>query len=296
MAKKTVDRILERQSWLDPVAGWIQNAIGAVFRALGPLGRPLKDFLHGTTSLGHPLHPALTDVPLGAWTTGLVIDYLSITTDVVPRAGGTIALAVGLAAALGAAVTGYTDFHETFGLERRAAAAHGLWMTVVVVLETVSLVLRLVGGGLYGTAVGFATAGFVLASVGMYLGGHVVYGFGTMINRGAFVQGFRKTVEVGTPADFPDGEMRLVDAKGMAVLITRYHSQLYAISSVCSHAGGPLDKGKLDDDVVTCPWHGSRFCVRDGAVRGGPATFPQPQLGVREADGKVEVWVAEPLH
>jgi nitrite reductase/ring-hydroxylating ferredoxin subunit len=294
VAKKAIDRIIDRQRWLDPIAKWTQKTVEAVFRGLGPAGRPLKDFLHGTTSLRHPLHPALTDIPAGAWLTGVVADYVAISTDSFPRSAGTIALAVGLVVALGAAITGYTDFHETMGLERRTAIAHGLWMTAVFLIEAISLIFRLTGvSGLYPVAVALATVGLLLATVGMYVGGHVVYGFGTMVNRGAFSERFRNTVVVGKSEDFPEGQMRKVEANGTTVLVTRYRSDLFAISNVCSHAGGPLNEGTLEDDVVSCPWHGSRFCVRDGSVRGGPASFPQPQLGVREGDGKVEVWVAE---
>jgi nitrite reductase/ring-hydroxylating ferredoxin subunit len=90
--------------------------------------------------------------------------------------------------------------------------------------------------------------------------------------------------------------MKRVSASGMAVLMVRRGGQLHAISNVCSHAGGPLDEGSLDGDVVTCPWHGSRFDVRTGRVCGGPATFSQPALRVVEAAGRVSVELAEPLH
>jgi len=65
--------------------------------------------------------------------------------------------------------------------------------------------------------------------------------------------------------------------------------QFYAISATCSHAGGPLNEGTLDGDVVQYPWHGSRFCMRDGRVLTGPATVNQPRYDVRVRDGKVEI-------
>src|SRR5205807_6428824 len=144
---------------------------------------------------------------------------------------------------LGAVATGYTDFTETWGLERRTAFAHGLAMTTVFAFMTVSLVFRLVGSNaLYGPAVGLATAGLVLAGVGMYLGGHVVYRFGTQVNRWAFVEGgpTRAFVEVGRSEDFPEGEMKKVEAKGMPFLMVRLRGQMYGILNVCSHAGGQL--------------------------------------------------------
>ena len=61
------------------------------------------------------------------------------------------------------------------------------------------------------------------------------------------------------------------------------------MEDACSHNGGPLSEGTVDDGVVTCPWHGSQFRLRDGAVVGGPATFPQLRLESRVVDGQVEV-------
>jgi nitrite reductase/ring-hydroxylating ferredoxin subunit/uncharacterized membrane protein len=292
-----IDRILQDQKWLDRWAKPIQGFVQGFYKALGRPGKWLKDVLHGTKILGHPLHPALTDIPLGAWLMGTIADYMAITTNLLPRNAATVALSIGLVGALGSAASGYTDFSETFGLERRTALLHGLTMTVVVTVQAVSVVFRLLGSStLYPPAVGLATFGLVVAGLGMYIGGHITYGFGTMVDRNAFLETPRKAVNVGRGEDFEEGKPKRVDAGPMPVMITRYQGTLYAISATCSHAGGPLDEGDLDGDVVECPWHGSRFCIRDGAVRGGPATFPQPALEVRESDGAVEVELKETLH
>ena len=65
--------------------------------------------------------------------------------------------------------------------------------------------------------------------------------------------------------------------------------EIHAIAHACSHMGAPLSEGKLEGDVVQCPWHGSRFSITDGVVVGGPATFPQPCFDVRVRDGRIEV-------
>jgi len=57
-----------------------------------------------------------------------------------------------------------------------------------------------------------------------------------------------------------------------------------ALAHTCSHLGGPLSEGKLEGDVVQCPWHGSRFNVSDGRVRRGPAVYDQPRYEVRLGD------------
>jgi nitrite reductase/ring-hydroxylating ferredoxin subunit/uncharacterized membrane protein len=290
-----LEDFLRRQQWMDGFADAVQKVVGGVYGALGPLGRRLKDVAHGTTILRHPLHPALTDAPLGAWMVGVILDYAAWGWHVVPVQAGDIALLVGTVAALGAVLTGYTDFHETYGLERRWALMHGLLMTTVFVLEVVSLLLRLAGGR--PAAVVIATVALLLAMVGMYFGGHLTFGFGTMVDRNAFAEGPSEDfVTVGRSSDFPDNAMKRVDAGGMPALVVRLDGRLCAIAAVCSHAGGPLDEGELSGRIVTCPWHGSRFDVCSGQVRGGPATFSQPAFEVRERNGHVEVKLPAPLH
>ena len=263
----------------------------------GRPGRTLKNVLHGTTPFGHPLHPAVTDVPIGAWAAGVVADYVAHFTGRLTTEAGDIALAVGLAAAILAVLTGYTDYLDTYGHERRVATAHELTMASVVTLDSISLALRWwAGDGAHPLAVGLSTAGFALVILGGYLGGHLVFGIGTMVNHNAFAEGPEDFVAVGASTDFAEGELHRADAAGMPVLLVRLSGRLYGMAAVCSHAGGPLDEGTLDGTRVTCPWHGSIFCVVDGRVRGGPATFGQPLVSVRETDGTVEVKLAQPLH
>jgi nitrite reductase/ring-hydroxylating ferredoxin subunit len=204
---------------------------------------------------------------------------------------------VGIAGALLAAASGYTDFHETYGHERRLALLHGLLMTLVVVVMLVSLGMRLSGAHMLRLpAVELSTLAYLTALGAAYVGGHLPFGLGTMVNHNAFADGPADYVKVGAPSDFAEGRLVRVDAGGLPTLVVRLEGKLHAIGAVCSHAGGPLEEGKLDDCIVTCPWHASRFDVRDGSVKGGPATFSQPQLVTRERDGTVEVKLAHPLH
>jgi nitrite reductase/ring-hydroxylating ferredoxin subunit len=105
-------------------------------------------------------------------------------------------------------------------------------------------------------------------------------------------------VRVGNRADFPEGQMKRVMAGDLPVVIVRREGLLRAMGAVCAHAGGPLEEGKLleNGEVVECPWHYSRFRFDDGHVVGGPATFDQPALIVRERGGVVEVKLAHPIH
>jgi nitrite reductase/ring-hydroxylating ferredoxin subunit len=80
---------------------------------------------------------------------------------------------------------------------------------------------------------------------------------------------------------------------GIPLFITKLDGDLYAMGNTCTHAGGPLNEGQFvgqDRCEIECPWHASRFSVKDGSVHGGPAVFDEPTWSVRAAaSGKLEV-------
>jgi nitrite reductase/ring-hydroxylating ferredoxin subunit len=162
-----LDRFLRRQEWMEPVGYWMQNAVGGFYSSLGAVGRSLKDAAHGTSVLRHPLHPAVTDAPLGAWLLGVILDWAARYDRGIGVQAGNIAIAFGTAAAVAAVFTGYTDFYETEGLERRGALTHGVIMTLVFGLETASLAVR--WGGSHQAGVVLSTVAVVLAMGGMYV-------------------------------------------------------------------------------------------------------------------------------
>ena len=65
-----------------------------------------------------------------------------------------------------------------------------------------------------------------------------------------------------------------VSANGLHLAVFNVEGKYYAVKNECPHAGGPLCEGELADGVVTCPWHGSKFDVRTGAIVNGPAAAP----------------------
>ena len=64
-------------------------------------------------------------------------------------------------------------------------------------------------------------------------------------------------------------------------------------ASLVLRLGGPLDEGEREGDTVVCPWHGSRFDLCTGEVRGGPAVYPQPRYEARVRAEKVEIRAAQ---
>ena len=293
---RTLDRWVRSWTWLDGLGEGTQKVVGTAYDAFGAPGRSLKNVMHGTAGFRHPLHPALSDVPLGAWSVMVLADWLFVITGRVPAVAGALALAVGLAGAILAAFSGLTDHHDTSGLEMRAATVHGIVMTAVVFVMLISLVMRLAAPSTQLVAIVISTLGWLLVLVGAYVGGHLSFGMGTAVNHNAFYSGPADFVKVGTRDDFPEGHLRRVMAGDLPIVIRRRNGLLQAIGAVCAHAGGPLDEGKTEGDVVTCPWHASRFSFADGKVVSGPATFDQPLLVVRERGGTVMVKLAHPLH
>jgi len=287
MASEALIKAVEQQETLDRLSEQIQPLVRDSFKSAGPAGREVKNFLHGTW-LGHPLHPALTDVPLGAWTAAFALDAMeSISGRRELGSGADVAIAVGLVGAAGAAVTGLTDWAETDGRGRKVGLLHGVLNVGATALYTTSLLLRRKQKRSAG--LGFAMLGYAVSSAAAYLGGHLVFGEQIGVNHAAAQEMPKEFVPVLADADLPEGEMRRADAAGVPVLLVRCEGEVCALAHTCSHLGGPLSEGTLDGDVVQCPWHGSRFNVRDGSVVDGPATFPQPRFETRVREGQIEV-------
>jgi len=287
MVSEALMKAVDQQEALDRLSDQVQPLVRDAFESAGPVGREVKNILHGTW-LGHPLHPALTDVPLGAWTAALALDALeSISGRRELGAGADAAIAVGLVGAAGAAVTGLTDWSETNGRARKVGILHGLLNVGATVLYTTSLVMR--RKQKRGAGMGLAMLGYAVSSASAYLGGHLVFGEQIGVNHAAAQEIPKEFVPVLPDAELQEGELKRADARGVPVLLVRLQGAVCALAHTCSHLGGPLSEGKLEGDVVQCPWHGSRFNVRDGSVVDGPATFPQPCFEARVRDGQIEV-------
>ena len=96
-------------------------------------------------------------------------------------------------------------------------------------------------------------------------------------------------VKVANADDLQPGQAKLVTAGDQQVALFNVGGTCYAIADTCTHRGGPLSEGTLEGDVVTCPWHGARFCVADGQVQGPPAHESVTSYPVRVTDGSIEI-------
>jgi nitrite reductase/ring-hydroxylating ferredoxin subunit/uncharacterized membrane protein len=290
MASEALMQFIEKQGTLDRLGNELQPAVNQAFQSAGENGRQVKNFLHGTW-LGHPLHPVLTDVPIGAWTTALALDAMeAISGKKALGEGADAAIAVGLAGAVGAAVTGLTDWSATDGRAKKVGLMHGLLNASATALYATSLALR--RGKNRRAGLGFSMLGYAVSAGATYLGGQLVYGEQIGVDHTATEPKPENFMAVMNENDLEEGKLTRVEANGTSVLLIKQDGMIHALSHTCTHMGGPLSEGSFDGETVQCPWHGSRFSINDGHVVDGPATFPEPCFETRVRDGKIEVKVA----
>jgi nitrite reductase/ring-hydroxylating ferredoxin subunit len=63
--------------------------------------------------------------------------------------------------------------------------------------------------------------------------------------------------------DLQEGKLVKVDVNDKSLVLTNINGKLYAMDAVCSHEGGPLEEGTLEDYTLICPWHQGKFDIRN---------------------------------
>ncbi|MFE2376145.1 Rieske 2Fe-2S domain-containing protein [Streptomyces sp. NPDC059398] len=264
---------------LDVVVSPVQRLVRAL-----PLG-PARDVLHGR-QLGHPLHPLLVQVPMGAWLSAAVL-------DLVPGAGRSARLlvGVGVVAAAPAAWAGWVDWAEQHEQQMRVGLVHAASNAAAVGLYAGSWVARGRGRRGWGRALGFTALS--AAGIGGMLGGHLAYRQAAGANKTEAVPHLLEPAwqSLGAVDGYPVGEAVRRQLGEVALLVVRQSAtEIHVLADRCSHLSGPLSEGKIADGCVECPWHGSTFRLSDGWNVKGPATAPQPSFRTRvEDDGTLQV-------
>ena len=276
MLGRYVNRVVDSQSrWSKPLGDFNDRWLSALFRPI----RPLKDFLNGTW-LGHPVHAAVTDVPIGALTVSVIADLIGqpIVADV--------SMLLGVLAMVAAAVTGLADYTDVDGTARNRATVHSVVMITALVLYVVSLVIRSGQPPDRLVPIVLGLVGYLILSLGASIGGDLVYLIGTHVNRHAWRGAGAKWIALdlaGLP-DIPEGGPTKLRAGINDLVVIRNGESILALHAQCAHAGGPLPEGTLVGGAIECPWHGSRFRMADGHVVRGPSMYDQPAYDVRRTE------------
>jgi nitrite reductase/ring-hydroxylating ferredoxin subunit/uncharacterized membrane protein len=289
MAETLMQRVVEALPFLDDIAEDVQPKVQEAVAAGGTTARNVLDGVWFEA----PLHPVLTDVPVGAWTAALVFDGLDAATGKEPiRHAADASLVFGTLGALGAAVTGLSDWRYLSGGSRRMGVAHGLLNTIGLVLCIVSLFLRATRRRNAGRLT--FLAGYSISGMAAHLGGELSYHYGLRVDRNVFEgAGPDEFVPVLSEDELARGELRRIEVDGVGVLLSRSSAgEVCAIAATCNHFSGPLEEGEREGDTVVCPWHNSRYDLCSGQVIDGPAVFPQSRYETRVRDGRIEVKAA----
>ena len=282
--KPLAARLAERLEALEPLDS-VAEPLAKKVRDILP-GGPVKDALSGTW-LGHALHPLLQLVPLGPWTSAVILDLVAGEDG---ETSADLLIGTGLLATVPTVATGWSDYADTTVASdavRRVGIVHAAANVTGATLFAGSLLAR--GRGDRGRGKLLALAGMGAVSAGGWLGGHLSYAQGVGVDNTAFERYPSDWTPVIDDAQLAEGQPQRVEIDGVPLLVVRDGGQVCVLAERCSHRGGPLSDGEIEDGCVTCPWHGSRFRLADGSVEAGPAAYPQPALDVRVSGGKVEV-------
>lgn len=284
-----LDRIAD-SGRLDAVIEPVRKTVNTVLRS-----GAVKDVLHGVW-LGHPLHPALAQVPLGAWMSAGLLDALPGN-----RKEADLLIATGIAAAVPTALAGAADWSEGEIGQQRVGAVHAVLNSAALVLYAGSLFARARGSRAQGRRLAYAALGLASSSAG--IGGHLAYHQAAGASHAATAARTlsHDWIDLGPLADLPDGQPVLRVSgdsdRPASLCVIRRGEMAHVLVDSCSHLGGPLHQGKLTDiggnQCLVCPWHGGTFVLADGRAVRGPAVAAATVLQTQVSDGRLQAKVPE---
>ncbi|MEU5551787.1 Rieske (2Fe-2S) protein [Micromonospora sp. NPDC047793] len=272
---------IEQASGLDRFGDRLQRAVQGTLR-----GQRVRDLLHGVW-LGHPLHPAMVQVPVGSWVSAAILDLLPG-----QHRAATTLTTIGTVSALPAAVAGLNDWAALSRDQRRVGLVHAASNTVALVLYSGSVAARFSGRHQLGRTLGWLGLG--AAGAGAYLGGHLAYKQGAQVNVSVsdlhlISDGWHSVAEMAT---LPQRQLVTRKVDDVSVILYRHGDDVTVMLERCPHQSGPLGEGEVTEidghACVVCPWHGSTFRLNGGEVVHGPSGNDQQTLPTRVVAGRVE--------
>ncbi|MEV0806499.1 Rieske 2Fe-2S domain-containing protein [Micromonospora sp. NPDC050200] len=272
---------IEQNARLDPVGDRLQRAVQSTLRP-----QRVRDLLHGVW-LGHPLHPAMVQVPVGAWISAAVVDLLPG-----QRRAATTLVALGTVSALPAAVAGLNDWAALARDQRRIGLVHAAANSVALVFYAGSIAARM--RGRHGIGRALAYLGLSAASTGAYIGGHLAYKQGAQVSQSISELHLMadEWKPIGDLATLPQRELITRQVDEVSVILYRHGDEITVMLERCPHQSGPLGQGEVQEidghACVVCPWHGSTFRLNGGEVVHGPSANDQQILPTRVVNGVLQ--------
>ena len=274
---------LSRATALDGASSLLTKAVRKSLRRTGS-----ADLLHGVP-LGQPAHPPLTQVPIGCWTSAVLLDLLPGTS----RASGAL-IAAGLAGTVPAAAAGLADWSALHREQQRVGLVHAASGATAAALFSASLLARAAGRQRSGKLL--SLGGLTVAGAGGYLGGHLAFRLGAGASHAEPVAHLAPLGwhDLCRARELPDGRLVRKTLGYLSLLVLRQGTEVRVLADHCAHLGGPLHQGRVSKEngevCVVCPWHGSTFRMTDGTVMHGPATARQPAFATQiTPNGMVQV-------
>jgi len=291
--EESIEKNLKEISGLDSAAETVSRGIHDAVLKGGEPTRQIADALHGKW-LGHPLHPALTDLVVGAFAFG---SLFNLGGGELNRKIAKSLITAGAITAVPTALAGAADFSTVTKRAMNTAAVHGLLNSTALVLYLMSLRS---GNNEESTTTSriWSTLGFGVMFVSAWLGGKMTYNYRVGVNKAERPEGPADWTPVLSANELTARVAKRVEVNGTSVLLYKRGQQIFAIGAVCAHEGGPLEEGEFFEKepeglCVECPWHQSVYAMEDGSVVHGPSTYEVAAYEARTRDGQVEIRLVE---
>lgn len=248
----------------------------------------------------HPIHPILVCFPLAFYIGTLLFDFLVIIkNEIAFGLTGQYLHVAGIIAAVCAAIPGIIDYTYTVppkSSAKKRAATHGIINSAVLVIFCVALYCKHIDNLSPSVVIALELAGVILTGYAGWLGGTLVHrnqigidiryaGAGKWNEK--YIDESAGRLEVCNADELKVDQMKLIHTKDKRIVIARTAEGFVAFDDHCSHKGGTLAGGAMICGTVQCPWHGSQFDVKTGAVKAGPAKDKIETYVVAEAHCKV---------
>lgn len=98
-------------------------------------------------------------------------------------------------------------------------------------------------------------------------------------------------LDVIQESELPEGSRRVFLLQETSILLFNIEKQYYAIHNQCTHAELPLEEGEIEKDIITCPYHGAKFCIKTGEVKGPPAFENLMTYPTRVKNGIIQIYL-----